>query len=722
MVRPDPQGYVPRLWGSDEALATDSATQWRLEIWGLDPMFNSYVTDRSISVIEQYGKRIVYNRTDVDSSRRVSTNGIKITDYYNKAESYEIGGSTSSEIELGFVNDDGYMNTFAWSWSYFFYAKCYDPINQIWITIPLGVYWFEKPEKLDGLIVHVKGYDDMQRLESISAEGLFDDIAFSEDPNETATLADIYEALVSLVNTKLAQQEVDYYGRFSGLPAAWDSLNVSAQHAINTTYPFFAEPFDASKYNARQVLEFIAGFTGRNAYVSRNGYIRLTGFADASYRQAGVTHYYTMDTTSGPTDVISLSKSEFTTPAIDRLDISIIDAQSVATEGTGDNRMIISGNPLFKSYDASTVVQNIYGVVSSLHEYTPMSIRCFICPTIEAGDIIRVVYGGTEYIVPIFQQTITWRGGPFMTEIVSSGLKFRQNEQSITSQIDEMSARIDTVESNYVPSSGGEFTGNVRFDGTVDVVQRRADASLSSTGWYNVIKFNSGTSAGVRFATAQVLKIRIGTSYSNTSNCTHDVTMLATYGTNPRFASELSRSNVNVIDKIRYRYDANNNGWIDVHYAASASNDVWMMFDVSAYNTTQAYWIAQNFVSVADAPSTGGTADTILTTYSFMDSTAASISFTPTSGSAYSSYGNCWYAKDGFTVHVHIGISGLTANTSTNIFTVPEGFRPKTLTVATGNGSSISTLARARISTAGVITVYSASTSALIDAIFICAL
>jgi hypothetical protein len=285
-----------------------------------------------------------------------------------------------------------------------------------------------------------------------------------------------------------------------------------------------------------------------------------------------------------------------------------------------------------------------------------------------------------------------------------------------------MSARIDNVESNYVPSSGGEFTGNVRFDGTVDVVQRRADASLSSAGWYNVIKYNIGSSTGVKFATAQALTVRVGSTYNNTSNCVHEVTMIGTYNTNPRFANELSRSNVNVIDKIRYRYDSNNVGYIDVHYAATTSNDVWMMFDVGAYNTTQAYWISQNFVAVADAPSTGGTADTILTTYSFMESTGASISFTPTSGSAYSTYGNCWYAKDGYVVHVHIGISGLTANTSTTIGTLPEGFRPKVLTVATGNGSSISTLARARISTAGVITVYSASTSALIDAIFICAL
>lgn len=277
-------------------------------------------------------------------------------------------------------------------------------------------------------------------------------------------------------------------------------------------------------------------------------------------------------------------------------------------------------------------------------------------------------------------------------------------------------------EDDFVPVTGGTFTGNVAFNGTVDVVNRRADASLSSAGWYTIIKYNIGSSTSVKFATAQILKIRMGTTYSGTNNCAHEVTMLATYGTNPRFTEELSRSNVNVIDKIRYRYDANNVGWIDVHYAATANNSVWMTFDVGSYNTTQQYWISQNFVPVDDAPSTGGTADTILTVHTFMGSTAASVSFTPTTGSSYSAYGNCYYAKDGNVIHVHIGMQGLTASTSTDIYTLPSEFRPKTTVVATGNGSGIATLARARVLSDGTIQVYSSATTALIDVIFICAL
>lgn len=267
-----------------------------------------------------------------------------------------------------------------------------------------------------------------------------------------------------------------------------------------------------------------------------------------------------------------------------------------------------------------------------------------------------------------------------------------------------------------------ECDWNAQFDKVVDIVQRRADATLSSAGWYNIIKFDAGSSNGVKFATAQAVNIAIGTAYSNTNNSIHKVTMLGTYNTNPRFIEELSRSNVTVIDKIRYRYDSNNSGWIDVHYSVSTSNSVWMMFDVGTYNTSQAAWESRFFIPVDDAPSTGGTADTILTTYTFLDGTGASISFTPTTGSAYSTYGNCWYAKDGNMVEVHVGIRGLTASTSTTVFTLPDGFRPKSLYITTGNGSAINNLARMRIATDGTITVYSASTTALLDGMFICSL
>lgn len=198
--------------------------------------------------------------------------------------------------------------------------------------------------------------------------------------------------------------------------------------------------------------------------------------------------------------------------------------------------------------------------------------------------------------------------------------------------------------------------------------------------------------------------------------------MLATYGTNPRFVGELSRSNVNVVDKIRYRYNANNVGWIDVHYSATASNDVWMTFDVGSYNSTQKYWLSQNFVAVADAPSTGGTADVILSEYAFIATSGEKVTFTPTNGSSYSNYGGCWYSKSGDIVEVHVGVSGLTANTLTTVFTLPEGYRPKSIKCAMGQAGAANNLSEMQIGTGGLVRVQSTSTYAMADITFICAI
>lgn len=734
MVQTSPTGRENMLWGGNEKIALDSATKWRLRIFGIDPYFNGSVSaDPTLSTVQTYGSLVKYNNADTDSNHRIANSGIKLTDYYCKSEDYEIGGSTSSEIELDFINDDGYLASFNWNWTYFFYAECLDKYNNIWVSVPLGAYWFEKPTKLSDVIVHVKAHDAMQRIESCNADGLFSGLQFSDDPYNTVTLTDIYNALVSLLDTKLYNQHVEYQGTFSGMTVPFQTLDYHIHENID--YPFFKAPFDPSKYNCRQVLEFIAGFVGGNAYVGRDYKVYIRNFTDAKYTIGGTTHYYTIDTTSGPTELIELSKCEFQTPQIDNLKVAYPEENTIRQAGTGSNTMFISNNPLFKAYDASTVVSNLYTKVSSLQAYTPMSMRCIICPTIEAGDVIRLVYGGTTYSVPIFQQTMTWQMGPFVSEIVCSGRDFRETDQSelgeyyaeveaaeTQANINDLDTRLTAVESAYLPKTGGTVSGNLTVGGVLDVTQRRADASLSSAGWYNIIKYNSGSTTGVKFATASVLEIALGTTYNSSTNSVHKVTMLNTYNTNPRFIWELSRSNATVIDGIRYRYDSNNVGWIDVHYAASASNNVWMMFSVGTFNSAQSAWTSQAFVAVDDAPSTGGTADTILTTHTFMDSTAASISFTPTTGSAYTTYGNCWYAKDGNVVQVHIGMQGLTASTSTNIFTLPSEFRPKTTVVATGNGSGIATLARARVLSDGTIQVYSSATTALIDVIFICSL
>lgn len=92
------------------------------------------------------------------------------------------------------------------------------------------------------------------------------------------------------------------------------------------------------------------------------------------------------------------------------------------------------------------------------------------------------------------------------------------------------------------------------------------------------------------------------------------------------------------------------------------------------------------------------------------------VSVTPSNCSNYSGYGNTYYYKKGTRVHVHIGVQGLTAGTLANVFTLPIGFRPKTLTGFHGVGSVLTTVAGCQIDTNGSVKIMCASSQyALFD-------
>ena len=75
---------------------------------------------------------------------------------------------------------------------------------------------------------------------------------------------------------------------------------------------------------------------------------------------------------------------------------------------------------------------------------------------------------------------------------------------------------------------------------------------------------------------------------------------------------------------------------------------------------------------------------------------------TPTVGSNYELYGNTYYYKVGSRVHVHVGIS-INAQSYTVIFTLPVGFRPKTMLGFVGVGSSLDNFAGLQINPDGTI-------------------
>ena len=89
------------------------------------------------------------------------------------------------------------------------------------------------------------------------------------------------------------------------------------------------------------------------------------------------------------------------------------------------------------------------------------------------------------------------------------------------------------------------------------------------------------------------------------------------------------------------------------------------------------------------------------------------IPITPLVGSNYSSYGDSYYYKIGTKVHIHLGLQGLTANSNLTIFTIPQGYRPKSSISVVGLGQSMYETVVAQIGNS--VFLRSPSTYALID-------
>lgn len=87
---------------------------------------------------------------------------------------------------------------------------------------------------------------------------------------------------------------------------------------------------------------------------------------------------------------------------------------------------------------------------------------------------------------------------------------------------------------------------------------------------------------------------------------------------------------------------------------------------------------------------------------------------TPTVGSNYELYGNTYYYKVGSRVHVHVGIS-INAQTYTTIFTLPVGFRPKTMLGFAAIGSGLDNFAGLQIKSDGAVTIIAKNGYALAD-------
>ena len=506
---------------ADTILSSWNTVQYRVCAYDGDGNTSEYTTSEVVSVIktiadlltairnhaEQDIKIIFEDGTVIGKSNiSVSSGGLTLTEVLNGETDMTVGRAVSSLVEMVLFNTDGEFQDFNFNQE--FTLQIGVKINDNFEYITLGIFKGERPEKVRGKLINFSAYDRMVYFD-ISAEDFITGLTFP------TTLGEIYQKLCSFVGVN---------------PVSLTFINSDKQFTFN--------PFSSADYTAREILAWIAEAAGAYARFNPSGNVELTWFTNKSH-------------TILRTDRFEMSESEFTTPAIDKLEVYNSYGDQLVTSGTGSNTYVISDNPFLYIENDTEIeglqpfVNLIYNRLITFPAYNPSSLRAEWYPEIKCGDIISVVddYGNTINF-PVFSQTITWKGFG-KVEYENTGGLTREISPIQQRELEEIKKKMlrgtdlyTTVESylnsqegkaSIVSAVGGEFVQIS--DGssltTTNAIEQLIQAT--ETGIENKISLTAGIGKGTIGSKVQaMLTLFANTDSSSISLAANALTLTAT--------------------------------------------------------------------------------------------------------------------------------------------------------------------------------------------------
>lgn len=420
------------------------------------------------------GTLLCWGVGDTDSNRRIGQDGIKFTEYYNPEYNVTIGRAVSSQVEMTLLNTDGALDNFAYGRCKI-YLDVYDSANSAWLACPMGVYIIDLPTRRKSQLIHAFGYDQMQKLDGI-CDTWWSGLNFSGGLT-----------LLQIVNSMASQTGVSV-------------STATASAIVNSSVTYTAAPFDCVETTYREVLELIAEATGTVSRFDRDGALDLKWFKEAQIGGNTVE----IDTDTIGNQCLSIDLAEYQVAAIDLLKVKIAEDDVGVTVGSGTNQYTILDN-LFLYGSVATRATAIYNRLNALGAYKPIQSKLIWDWSIEAGDIIDITRDSTTYTTPIFQQTMAWRGGYVVSELVNSGDNVRPvpnyDERSTYRMQSEMSAKVgdneiisrinQSPEAITIQASRVDLTGYVTFTNLSTPGQTTIDGGNLVTGTVTANKLDA---------------------------------------------------------------------------------------------------------------------------------------------------------------------------------------------------------------------------------------
>ena len=249
-----------------------------------------------------------------------------------------------------------------------------DGVITKWEYKSLGVFQVDRPKLINQKQIQVTGYDKMILFD----EEVDDYLSSLSYP---ITIRSLYEGLCEYVGAEYTD-------------AAF----------MNQGFTLSAAPDWGEGVTGRDVLSWIAELACCNARMNRAGQMRLAWFVDHT------------DFCINPSQIFSVNRSNYEVSVIDKLEV-IVNREDGETEtitiGTGSNIYRIENNPLFigTTKAITTAATAIYERLHSFSSFAPIEARCVCDWTVQSGDIISIMDGDQKFSLPIYAQTISWKGG-----------------------------------------------------------------------------------------------------------------------------------------------------------------------------------------------------------------------------------------------------------------------------------------------------------------------
>ena len=416
--------------------------------------------------------RIVFpiqNRTFTDQ-HILSDNGITLTTVMNPDVDLTMGKAISTELIINFINSPD-LDGLDWSEEFRYDMGVEISGTTYWVTI--GYFIGSRPESVIYTdIINFIAHDRMLLFDTV-ADSFIDSLTFP------CTIQDIFEGVCDFVG----------FDHTTDIEAGDE--NATTMAATISTNPFYIGD------TCRSILAWIAEINCCYAVITNEGKIKLKWYSDQTAYEipqdfqfnVKINEYNMVEAPMTWGELKnrkwgSLATTKWGELKKDVPSFSVAALRIAVTEfnmyyqypsnyqkKTGIYTIV--DNPLVFNDGETTPpdIERIFKRLSNIATYTPATVNTVGNWLVETGDIVKVIYGDddTEFILPIFNRTLTWGGAAMDTYECTSSLDRPALTDNIMAQIKEggrfhkiiigLADKYDIVNGIAIDENGVEIVG-----------------------------------------------------------------------------------------------------------------------------------------------------------------------------------------------------------------------------------------------------------------------